>query len=288
MEKELDDKILENIAKTYNLSKGDLIDYKIFTDIYVQYKKDYTELEFASLLGINDRSFNRKLIKNQKVFVFMNQELTKEHQDQLLEELIKKYHLFKKQEITKSFFDEMFDSVRIKMTEIEFANLLGVKKDAYNNFKLKSKKNEKVKLVILANRELKAVEKRKRIQELIEKYNLHKGQEIDYPFFLEMYETVKTYLTQIEFASLLGINESSLKNIKSPKHTQKKARLFGNIELNEEVVEKIRKSILNKYEGKSIYIIKNKTNKGDVNFLQLYKPYRIYFTQNEFARVNRN
>lgn len=288
MEKELDDKILENIAKTYNLSKGDLIDYKIFTDIYVQYKKDYTELEFALLLGINDRSFMRKLKKNQKVFVFMNQELTKEHQEQLLEELIKKYHLFKKQEITKSFFDEMFDSVRIKMTEIEFAKLLGVKKDAYINFKLKSKKNEKVKLVILANRELKAVEKRKRIQELIEKHNLYKGQEIDYPFFLEMYETVETYLTQIEFAGLLGINESSLKNIKSSKNTQNKARLFGNIKLDEEVVEKIRKSILDKYEGKSIYIIKNRTNKGDVNFLQLYKPYRIYLTQNEFARLNRN
>ncbi len=196
--------------------------------------------------------------------------------------MIEQYNLYKKQEITLSFFKEMYDNVRVKLTEAEFAELLGIVPKSYFTFKSRSKTDKDIKIVILGNRELDNIEKTRTILELVQKYDLYKGQPITYEFFLEMYEPLKTYLTQNELIVLLGSSVSSLKNIRNG---QKTAIIFINMELKSETIENIRKSIINQYEGKRLYYMYNEKNIGEVNFCELYKSYRIYFTPVEFANL---
>lgn len=201
-------------------------------------------------------------------------------QNTLLEEIIKRYDLYKKQQITYDEFLNMYNEYNSKFTDTKFAELLGVKAKTFMDFKSRIKENKK--LTILANRNLTEKEKIMKIMELVEKYNLNKGKKISYAFLKEMWNEVKSVLTEIEFANLLGISDSNLRNIRNSKD---EARIFKNCKLNDMATERIRKQILSQYEGKKIYYKNNKKNKGKVDFLELYKPYRIYFSENEFAEL---
>lgn len=286
MQAKEDISILESIAKKYNISKRDPLNCKKFHTIYEEYKNDYSEIEFAKFIGISERSYKKKIAdaddESKEVFVFTNQTISQEEKEKIIEQMIEQYNLYKKQEITLSFFKEMYDNVRVKLTEVEFAELLGVASKSYATFKSRSKTDKDTKIVILGNRELDNIEKTRTILELVQKYDLYKGQPITYDFFLEIYETLKTYLTQNELIVLLGSSVSSLKNIRNGQET---ARLFMNIELKSETIEYIRKSIINQYEGKKLYYMHNEKNTGEVKFCELYKSYRIYFTPIEFANL---
>lgn len=203
-------------------------------------------------------------------------------QNILLEKIIKRFDLYKKQQITYDEFLNMYNEYSDKLTEVEFSNLLGVKRKTFNDFKRKLKENKNKKLTILADRQLTVEEENKKIIELVEKYNLYKGKKISYGFFKEMHEEVKTVLTEVEFANVLGISDSNLRHIRN---TKEEARVFRNCNLNVETTERIRKQILKQYEGKKTYYGSNENGKGEVDFLELYKPYRIYFSQKEFAEL---
>lgn len=210
-------------------------------------------------------------------------------QNILLEEIIKRFDLYKKQQITYDELLNMYNEYSDKFNLREFANLLGVKSKTfadfkYNHKKIKIKKNKDKKLTILSNRNLTIEEENKKILELAQKYNLYKCKEISYNEFKEMHEEVKTVLTEIELANLLGITVSNLRNGRNP-NTNYKFRIFRNCKLDKEATEKIRKQILKKYEGKKTYYESNENNKGEIDFLELYWPYRIYFSEKEFAEL---
>ena len=201
--------------------------------------------------------------------------------EEILEYIIQKYNLKKEQSIDYALFSKMYQEYENQMTDQEFAKLLQTSKVAYKNFKSDSKKNPDRQIIILKNRNLSAVEKQQTILQLVQTYQLYKGQKIDYAFFKQMHETVKTWLTEIELANLLGITYTNLKSIRR----EGTARLFRNMKLNEENIEKIHKSIIEQNEGKTIYYKENKDKKGIVDFYKLYSPFRIYFTHNEFAML---
>ncbi len=201
--------------------------------------------------------------------------------EEILEHIIQKYNLKKKQSIDYAFFSKMYQEYESQMTDQEFAELLQISKVAYQNFKSDSKKNPNRLIIILKDRNLSDIEKQKKLLQLVQTYQLYKGQKIDYVFFTQMHETVKTWLTDIELANLFGISHTNLKSIRR----EGTARLFRNMKLNEESIEKIRKSIIEQNEGKEIYYKENKNRKGIVDFYKLYSPYRIYFTHNEFAML---
>lgn len=201
--------------------------------------------------------------------------------DKLLEEIIKKFDLYKSQIINYDEFSNMYNQYSDKLSEVEFADLLGVKRKTFFSFKSASKKGERG-LKILTNRELNNEEKEKLRLELVEEYKLHKDKKISYEYFKKMYKEVKTTLTEIELADLLGISNSNLKNARN---TNDKMRVFRNYKLNSDIKEKIRKQILDKYEGKKIYYKSNQEQKGEVDFLELYEPYKMYFSEKEFAEL---
>ena len=282
MEEVFGKRLIKEIATKYDLNKGKKINSEKLIAIYKDYSNYFNESEFANLLGIKDRGY-KKIINNpeKEVFVFMNQQLTEEEKEQELLELANDYKLYKGQKITLSFFEKMYDRVKAFLTEVEFADLLGIKKAAFNMFKLKSKDDPNVTVRILMNNNLSKEEQIKQILELAKTYDLYKGQEIDYNFFIQLYDKFRIKLTEIEFARLLGISQTSLKNIRN---RNEKAKLFGNMKLSEEVTESIRKEILKKYEGKTIGYGKDRNN-GEVDFKSLQEPYKIYFTENEFAKL---
>lgn len=200
-----------------------------------------------------------------------------------IEDIIKKYNLYKGEEIDYTFFMQMYNPLEEIYKELEFVALLGIKKATYANFKYKSKKGENVKVKILLNRKIKREDLPSVLWKLAETHNLHKGKEISYAEFLEIYEDLKTFFTEVEFAKFLGISASNLKNIR---RTSQKAKLFKNISLSEEQTEKIRKDILRRCEGKPIYYQENNNNnKGEVDFNDIYKEHRIYFSELEFGEI---
>lgn len=93
--------------------------------------------------------------------------------DKLLEEIIKKFDLYKSQIINYDEFSNMYNQYSDKLSEVEFADLLGVKRKTFFSFKSASKKGERG-LKILTNRELNNEEKEKLRLELVEEYKLHK------------------------------------------------------------------------------------------------------------------
>ena len=201
--------------------------------------------------------------------------------DEILENIIKKYNLKKAQAIDYAFFNQMYQEYKDQMSDQEFAELLQISKVAYQNFKSDSKKNPNRMIIILKDRNLSEVEKQKNVLQLVQIYKLYKGQKIDYVFFTQMHEKVQAWLTEAELSNLFGISDTNLRNIRR----EGTARLFRNMKLNEESIEKIRKSIIEQNEGKGIYYKQNEQNKGSVDFFELYNPYRIYFSHNEFATL---
>lgn len=103
--------------------------------------------------------------------------------DKLLEEIIKKFDLYKSQIINYDEFSNMYNQYSDKLSEVQFADLLGVRRKIFIDFKNLSKKNNKRRLIILSNRNLNEKEKTEKMLEMIEKYNLSKGKKISYTFF---------------------------------------------------------------------------------------------------------
>ena len=102
--------------------------------------------------------------------------------DKLLEEIIKKFDLYKSQIINYDEFSNMYNQYSDKLSEVEFADLLGVKRKTFFSFKSASKKEERG-LKILTNRELNNEEKEKLRLELVEEHKLHKDKKISYEYF---------------------------------------------------------------------------------------------------------
>ena len=207
--------------------------------------------------------------------------MKKINKEKFLEEIIEKFDLVKSQAISYEKFMAMYHMYSNYFTEIQFADLLGIKNKTFWTFKDKASKNLDANVIILKNRKLSRQEELKIILELIEIFDLYKGKEVDYSQFLVMYNKVKKEFSEVEFANLLGISDSNLRNIRK----SGKARLFRNVVLTESAKEEIRKSLIKKYEGKKIYYKRNEENKGQVSFLKLYKVYRVHFTEIEFAEL---
>lgn len=121
------------------------------------------------------------------------------------------------------------------------------------------------------------------IKNLIEKYNLKRGQYIDYNFFLVMYEDVKSQMSQKEFALLLGMTESKYKNIR---FYNGKGSILTDKKLSEEEKNEILEEIIIEFDlSRGQLITYEKTNNDFLSFLELYEPYKEKFSENEFANL---
>lgn len=204
----------------------------------------------------------------------------------ILEQIIKKFDLSKGQYIDYNLFEKIYEEYKTIFTEKEFATLLGLTNSKYKNIKFYNGKAS-----ILMNIEKSVEEKEDILNKLVQENDLQKGSFISYDkrdanvkyTFMELYNQYKGSFTEYEFANLLGIKNENLRNLRrnTKNQTIPKARVLMNQcatddEKYEFYKQRIKKDIIDKYEGKKI----------DYEMLhRLYRPYRTKLMEYEFAEL---
>lgn len=180
----------------------------------------------------------------------------------ILEQIIKKFDLAKGQYIDYNLFEKIYEEYKTIFTEREFATLLGLTNSKYKNIKFYNGKAS-----ILMNIEKSVEEKENILNKLVQENDLQKGSFISYDkrdanvkcTFMELYNQYKGSFTKYEFANLLGIKNENLRNLRrnTKNQTVPKARVLMNQcatddEKYEFYKQRIKKDIIDKYEGKKI------------------------------------
>lgn len=138
--------------------------------------------------------------------------------------------------------------------------------------------------IIFLVRKMDEIEKNNILQKIIKKFDLSKGQYIDYEFFKKIYEEYKQIFTEKEFATLLGLTNSKYKNIK---FYNGKASILMNIEKSVEEKENILNKIVQENDlQKGDFISYDKKDENvKSTFIELYNQYKGSFTEYEFANL---
>ncbi len=245
-----------------------LIDYQEFLELYKPYKDEMTEKDFAEILGISYS--NHKSIKHTE----RRAKILKENinlSEQRKEEIIKS---LKKQGYTSKLihyqeFLELYKPYKDEMTEIKFAEILGISYSNYMNIKHKGKRAK-----ILKEKINLPEEGREEIRESLKKQG-YTNKLIDYQEFLELYKPYKDEMTEIKFAKILGI---SYDNHYSMKNRGTRAKMLKeDINLSEEGKEEIRENL--KKQGYTNKLIDYQ------EFLELYRSYKNQMPEIKFAEV---
>ena len=176
--------------------------------------------------------------------------------------------------ITYKEFLSLYESYKEEMSEKEFANVLGI---SYGNWQNIKHRNEKA-VILKKDMTDEDREKLKQeiVSELIERGYQNKG--IDYTEFLKLYEPYRIKLKESEFASILGILNSNLRNMK---YNRNQKTIIIKKDKTDEEKKRLEQEIVSEliergYQNKSI---------DYAEFLKLYEPYRIKVKESSFANI---
>lgn len=135
-----------------------------------------------------------------------------EENKEIIKELLDSGKIKAGQLINYAHFLEIYELYRDRISEQDFAEILGMKYYSYMGIKCKKDRNTKV----LENEEsISEDEKELIIQELLKEKKVIYGQSIDYEYFKEIYEPYSTKISEKDFAEILEINITSYRNIKN-------------------------------------------------------------------------
>ena len=269
--------IIEELLNSGKVKPGQSINYQYFRELYEPHKEQMSEVEFAKMLGIsysNYMTIKHKGIKT-KVLRERIEKISEEEKQEIIEELLNSGKIKPGQLINYESFIEIYESYKEKMTEVEFAELLGISYGNYMNIK-----HQGIKTKVLRERieKISEEEKQEIIEELLNSGKVKPGQLINYESFIELYESYKEKMTEVEFAELLGISYGNYMNIK---HQGIKTKVLR------ERIEKIS-------EEEKQEIIEELLNSGKVKpgqsinyeyFKELYEPHKEQMAELEFAEL---
>lgn len=242
--------ILNKIIEKFNLYKGQKINYEELVMMYDSYSDEFTMIRFANLLGIKDKAFynfkekhERNKEKNVTTRILLNIELTEKEKNLKILELVRNYNLYKGKKIDYSFFMQMYNQVNTKLTELEFADMLGIK-----GANLRNIRNSKQEVALFKNISLNS-EKVEQIRKGLIK--IYEGKSIYYKEtrthegeieFWKLYSPYRLYFTQKKFAEMLGISEKNLWYAKNEKGNPKikDTEKVAKVEMLKEKLEKGR------------------------------------------------
>ena len=207
---ELEDKekIKEEVLKKVKPSQ--LINYKEFLSLYKSYEDKLSEVEFASILNINYSNYNSMRNRGTHVRVLKNEQrsIKLEDKEKIKEEVLKKVkpgHLTNYKE-----FLSLYKSYEDKLSEVEFASILNIN---YSNYESMRKKGTRARILKNEQKSINLKGKEKIKEEVLKKVKI--GQVIDYKEFLSLYRIYKDKLSEVEFASILGISHSNYNSIRN-------------------------------------------------------------------------
>ena len=253
-----------------HVEEGQLITYIEFLELYKPYKERISEIAFANLLGISN--FNYQIFQGRgtrtKIFKKIYSKLTQEEQEEIKKEILK--HVEEGQLITYIEFLTLYKTYEERISEIDFANLLGISEFNYQKIRYRGTRTK-----IFKKTNSKLTEEQEEIKKEILK-NVRIGQLITYIEFLELYKPYDERISEIDFAKLLGISYNNFQRFRYP---STKVKIFKktNLKLTEEEQEEIRQEILKQVkEGQLIKYSE---------LLELYKPYKERISEIDFAKL---
>ncbi|MCI8384757.1 MAG: hypothetical protein HFJ33_07925 [Clostridia bacterium] len=256
IERELIDKGLSN-------SK---VNYDEFTELFSKYKNEMIETKFAEILGLSRYVFQKmKSEPSKRVYILKTGEVNEELKIKIITEL--RNRGYSNKSITYTGFLSLYNPYRAMISENEFARVLSID---YSLFQKRTDSSKKI--TILRTERVDDEFKNSIIAKLNEKGYVNK--KIDYAEFLELFETYKNDMTELEFSKILGITPNTYYKLKLNKS---KAVILKRKEPPQEIKEKIQKDL--KRAGYLDKIINYE------EFLTLYENYKLYITEKEFAVI---
>ncbi len=246
------------------------IDQKTFYTLYEPYKTEISEADFATILGITYKTYNR-LKNNQdaqvEILTTKMPELTPENIVRIRTILIEAG--YENRSVTYEEFLTLYEPYKAIMTETKFAEILGVRREYIYNMRVRNKK-----VVILKPDEFDGQLERRIISDVEEKG--YRNKSITYEEFLTLYEPYKEEITELNFATILGMTGSSFRTMKGGKQraTVLRTTYTGATEERKQEISNLMRT-------------KNIENQSIVykDFLALYEPYKIELSEVEFAEL---
>lgn len=213
-EKEQNEQIINSILLLKDIKPGILINYEFFQKLYAPYKNQFTERKFANLLEISSNSFSNIKSYPKKTASILKSHvkiLSKEEKENIVKELLSNYKVTPAALISYSFFSELFEPYKEKLSEDEFAKLLEISGSNFRSFKYQG---SKAKILKSYKKEISEEETEKIIDNLFSRGIVYNQQPIDYSYFLQIYKPYTKVLTENKFAELLGISYDAYSTIK--------------------------------------------------------------------------
>ena len=198
-----------------------------------------------------------------------------EENEEIIKELLDSRKIKAGQLINYAQFLEIYEPYRDRISEQDFAEILGMKYYNFRDIKCKKDRNTK----ILESEEFISDEEREVIiQELLNERKVKPGQLINYEYFKKIYEPYSMEMSEKDFAEILGITDDNYKNIKN-----KKGR-------NAKVLKEIKKTTKEEKEVIIQELLKEeKVKPGQLinyeYFKKIYEPYSTKMSEKDFAEI---
>ena len=260
--KERQEEIIRNLKEKGYSNKA--ITYQEFQELYEEYGKEMTEVQFASLLGITDGNYRSAKYTGTRMRILKGQEMLEERREEIVSKLKEKG--YRNKAIAYQEFQELHQEYGKEMTEVQFAGILGVRASNYKNAKYKGKR-----IRILKEEKVSKERREEIVKSLKEKGYSNKA--ITYQEFQELYKEYGKEITEVQFVGILGVTETNYKNAKRGRRIR--------ILKREEVPEEIRKEVVSKIDKKGY------SNKAITyqEFQELHQEYGKEMTEAQFAHL---
>lgn len=246
----------------YPLYKGQKIDYREFLQLHQQYAPFLSESDFAICLGLNYGTY-RSIKKRKKsdgsgseTVLFSNPKI-----DYSKIDIEKLQQVYRNKKINYYQFKEIYLQFGNGLKEDEFARILGIPFNTFDNFRRKKSLN----LVIL--KKALSVEEKSEILLECRKKGLTRRL-INYQEFLKYYEPYQDYVSITDFAYIIGIKQRSIYSLKNGSSI-----LALDFDFNSQISNMIKQELMIYHCSFVSY----------QEFLGLFSKYSNYVSETEFS-----
>lgn len=260
----------EKIKTEINKEYGSItITYGQFLNMYEKYKTQINnEGKFAEILGISVSNFNSMKNNGTRARILKKIEVSEELGQEIKNFILQKGYNHKL--ITYAEFLTLYKQYDNKISEQEFAKVIGITSTKYRNMRYYNNKT------YVYGKSKKMVPDKKREKEI---YNelINRGyanKTIHYQDFLEIYNEFKDEIEEIAFAELIGISYGNFMTFKNARYG---AIILKTQNLTNDIIQAISKDEnIKKVAGKLI---------NNTDFENLYKQYSNFMTRIQFAEL---
>lgn len=211
MKKGIKEEIIEKLLNEGYGNKS--ISYLEFLVLFQEYKGRILESQFATILEIRYPDFVEMKDKGKRCIILKkakNEFINKDLANKIIEDLVSEG--YGNTLISYAEFLELYEPYKTILSEVQFANIIGIGVSNLGNMR-----NKHTTAHILKSEKNKEQEEKEKIMQEVTSSLKNAGyvnRKIDYSEFLELYKPYQEILTEIEFAKALGISRENFYLVK--------------------------------------------------------------------------